>query len=68
MNDGTTQIATPQLSLPCMRSYMAIPPIHIPYFPKDSNNETIDALLIKKEKRSKSSKVTSNQLNTLWYN
>jgi hypothetical protein len=47
---------------------MAIPPIHIPYFPKDSNNETIDALLIKREKRSKSSKVTSNQLNTLWYN
>jgi hypothetical protein len=46
MNDGTTQIATPQLSLPYMRSYMAIPPIYIPYFPKDSNNETVDALLI----------------------
>jgi hypothetical protein len=49
MNDDTTQIATPRLSLPYMRSYMAIPPIHIPYFPKDSNNETIDALLIKRE-------------------
>jgi len=46
MNDGTTQIATPQLSLPYMRSYKVIPPIYIPYFPKDSNNETVDALLI----------------------